>query len=74
MAGILIEHQIDTVVIGAIALAAHHYVRQAEDLDFGVNASLPMMRQLPKVLRNAGFQTDLREPDMEDGKSSGRNH
>jgi len=74
MAGILIEHQIDTVVIGAIALAAHHYVRQAEDLDFGVKASLPMMRQLPKALRNAGFQTDLREPDMEDGKLSGRNH
>src|SRR5690606_6199820 len=52
--------------IGAIALAAHHYVRQTEDLDFGINASLPKMRQLTESFRKAGFQVDFREPDAED--------
>ena len=32
------EHGIDAVIIGAVALAAYHYVRQTEDIDFGVNA------------------------------------
>jgi hypothetical protein len=29
------RHHVDAVVIGAAALAAHHYVRQTDDLDLG---------------------------------------
>ncbi len=64
--GILAKHSVDAVVIGAVALAAHRYIRQTEDLDFGVNASLPMMRKLADSLNREGFQVELREPDMDD--------
>jgi hypothetical protein len=64
--GILKGHRIDAVVIGAVALAAHHYVRQTEDLDLGVNADLPTMRALTESLRKAGFTAELREPDGDD--------
>ena len=64
--GILRAHEIDAVVIGAVALAAHHYVRQTEDLDFGINASLPKLRELTKSLIREGFHAELREPGLDD--------
>jgi len=36
---ILGSQRIETVVIGAVALAAYRYVRQTQDLDLGVNAN-----------------------------------
>lgn len=39
VAGLLHGHQVEAVVIGAVALAAYHYVRQTEDIDLGVVAS-----------------------------------
>ena len=63
---ILGKHDVEAVVIGAIALAAHHYVRQTEDLDFGINASLPKMRQLTESLIREGFDAEFREPGMDD--------
>lgn len=63
---ILARHQLDAVVIGAVALAAHHYVRQTEDLDLGVNADLPTLRAVVASLRDAGFEAELREPDAAD--------
>ncbi len=59
-------HQIDAVVIGAVALAAHRYVRQTEDLDLGVNANLQKLRELADSLRQAGYQAELHEPDADD--------
>jgi hypothetical protein len=41
---ILARHQVDAIVIGAVALAAHHYVRQTDDLDLGLSADLPHLR------------------------------
>ncbi len=64
--GILEKYSIDAVIIGAIALAAHRYIRQTEDLDFGINASLLKMRELTDSLNREGFHTELREPDMDD--------
>ena len=64
--GILNRHRIDAVVIGAVALAAYHYVRQTEDIDLGVNADLPMLRMLTAAIRQAGFTAELREPDDDD--------
>jgi hypothetical protein len=42
---VLAWHRLDAVVIGAVALTAHHYVRQTEDLDLGVNADVPSLRR-----------------------------
>ena len=44
--GLLQKHGIDAVVIGAVALAAYHYVRQTEDIDLGVNADLRGLQAL----------------------------
>lgn len=59
-------HQLDAVVIGAVALAAHRYVRQTEDLDLGVNANVQKLRELTDSLRTAGYQAELHEPDADD--------
>jgi hypothetical protein len=64
--GILKRHRIDAVVIGAVALAAYHYVRQTDDIDLGVNADLPTLRAVVESLRQAGFTAELREPDGAD--------
>ena len=55
------EQQLDALVIGAVALAAHRYVRQTEDLDLGVNANVHKLRQLTASLRAAGYQAELRK-------------
>jgi hypothetical protein len=60
------RHQLDAVVIGAVALAAHRYVRQTEDLDLGVNANVRKLRELTDSLRQAGYQAVLHEPDADD--------
>ncbi len=63
---ILRNHRIEAVIIGAVALAAHHYVRQTEDIDLGVNADVPALRMLTQSLRQAGFSAKLHEPDSDD--------
>jgi hypothetical protein len=40
VAGILESRGVGAIVIGAVALAAHGYVRFTEDLDLGVNTEL----------------------------------
>lgn len=64
--GILGSHQIDAIVIGAVALAAHHYVRQTEDIDLGINTNLASLRSVVKSLNASGYQAVLREPDLHD--------
>ncbi len=63
---ILEQHQVDAVVIGAVALAAHHYVRMTHDLDLGVNADIQSLRAITSSLGAAGFKAELREPDGQD--------
>lgn len=60
------ELQLDALVIGAVALAAHRYVRQTEDLDLAVNANLQNLRSLTTSLQRSGYQVELHEPDAED--------
>jgi hypothetical protein len=64
--GLLQKHGIDAVVIGAVALAAYHYVRQTEDIDLGVNAELSGLRALAASLTSAGYSVEFREPDAQD--------
>ncbi len=63
---ILQHHQLDAVVIGAVALAAYHYVRQTEDVDLGVNADISTLRALSESLRQSGYTVAFREPDGDD--------
>jgi hypothetical protein len=64
--GLLQKHGIDAVVIGAVALAAYHYVRQTEDIDLGVNADLSGLQALAASLTSAGYSVEFREPDPQD--------
>jgi hypothetical protein len=66
ISGILESRGVGTVVIGAVALAAHGYVRLTEDLDLGVNTDLGTLKQVADALRKAGFEVELREPDDQD--------
>ena len=63
---ILRHHRIDAVVIGAVALAAYHYVRQTRDIDLGVNADLDTLRHVVDSLREVGLTAELHEPDGAD--------
>lgn len=63
---VLHEHRVDAVVIGAVALAAFHYVRYTHDVDLGVNADLPTLRAVAAALRGRGYIVELREPDATD--------
>jgi len=66
IAAILEEEGVPVVVIGAVALAAHQYVRSTMDVDFGVDADLKRMRGLVETLRARGYDAELREPDADD--------
>lgn len=66
VADVLRQQGVQPLVIGAIALAAHHYVRSTEDIDLGVNADLATMRRVASLLRAKGFDVELREPDAAD--------
>jgi len=63
---ILGSQRIETVVIGAVALAAYRYVRQTQDLDLGVNANTAQLRSLADLLKDKGYSVELREPDGDD--------
>ena len=55
-----------SVVIGAVALAAHRYIRFTEDIDLGVDAESHQMRELATALAAEGFDVELHEPDGDD--------
>lgn len=63
---IMQELGMEPIVIGALALAAHHYIRFTEDVDLGVDADLQQMRDLQKRLNADGFTAILHEPDADD--------
>ena len=66
VAEILESRGVGAVVIGAVALAAHGYVRFTENLDLGVNTDLGTLSRIAEALRTAGFEVQLREPNGED--------
>ena len=66
VSAILAAEGVDALVIGAIALAAHGYVRFTDDLDLGVNTDLRTLHLVAMALRTAGFEVELREPDGAD--------
>lgn len=66
ISAILERHQINAVVIGAVALAAHHFVRQTEDVDLGINVPLDRLDEIANSLHDAGFEAEIRQADSED--------
>ncbi len=58
--------EIDNLVIGAVAAAAHGAVRATTDADALVSLSVSEMAYLEKSLRKAGFATELRRGDADD--------
>lgn len=63
---ILKEHQIDAVVIGAMALAVHNYPRDTEDFDLGIAVKPDRLSALADSLRRQGWTVDLHLPDGSD--------
>lgn len=56
----------DVVVIGAIALAFHRYMRATVDVDLAIAVPPTALPPLAERLRAAGFDVALREPDADD--------
>ena len=66
VASLLTDRGFDGMVIGAAALAAHGYVRHAEDIDLGVNVAIRELDAVAAGLREAGYEVHVREPDGQD--------
>lgn len=66
IADMLQSRGVGAVVIGAVALAAHGYVRFTEDLDLGVTTDLDTLHRVAEALKAAGFDVELREPAGDD--------
>lgn len=66
IARMLVERDVPVVVIGAVALAAHGYVRFTEDIDLGVNADMAQMRALVEEMRKEGYEAEFHAPDGDD--------
>ncbi len=64
--GVLLRHNVDAVVIGGVALAAHNYPRATNDLDLGVNATRATLRAVRDELLRQGYTVELREADGDD--------
>ncbi len=57
---------IDSVVIGAMALAVHNHPRATEDLDLAVAIDPAQLKALADELRALGWDVELRMPDADD--------
>lgn len=63
---VLASNGIDAVVIGAMALAFHHYARATEDLDLAVATEPRALSRVADELRALGWEAEFRTPDSED--------
>jgi hypothetical protein len=66
VAALLAEKGISALVIGAIALAAHRYIRFTHDIDLAIDADLASMRDCTLALSTAGYEAVFHEPDADD--------
>jgi hypothetical protein len=60
------ELNIETIVIGAYAMAIHKYVRGSLDFDLGTRVELDDLRRLMRALDAKGLSTRLNTPDDQD--------
>lgn len=57
------EQGLELLLIGAVALAAHGYPRQTEDIDFAVAVPPSTLPALATHLEHLGVQAELSSPD-----------
>lgn len=63
----LARTNLESAVIGSVALAVHGYVRATRDLDLGVAAlTFSALRTVAEALREEGFRVHLGEPAPDD--------
>lgn len=63
---ILANEGVQAIVIGAIALAAHQYVRFTKDVDLGVNITVLHMASIYELLLAKGYNAEFHQPDAVD--------
>jgi hypothetical protein len=67
VATVLDDAGVPSLVIGALALAAHHHPRATSDLDLAIATHPKRLNDLAAALRAAGFDdVELRLPDAND--------
>lgn len=66
VAEILEREGLEPLLIGALALAVHHYPRQTEDLDLAIAVAPRELERLADVLRARGLEVELHLPDAAD--------
>lgn len=57
---------IESALIGAYALAAHHFVRGSSDIDLGTMVQLQDLWRLKRAVEEVGLQARLSTPDEQD--------
>ncbi|MGA0333580.1 MAG: hypothetical protein ACO3N7_04710 [Kiritimatiellia bacterium] len=60
------ELGLEFIVVGALALAAHHYVRSTGDVDLAGVVSLDKLHDFKDRLQQSGYDVELRLPDADD--------
>jgi len=66
IAGLASAQGIDLLIIGALALAAHKYVRTTADVDLAGVVEIAQMKTLAATLGAEGYALELRKPDAGD--------
>ena len=66
IAAVARELGIETALIGAAALAVHHYLRASEDVDLASYVELADLHALQQRLEAMQLHTELRTPDEDD--------
>lgn len=64
--GLLDREGLPAALIGAQAMVVHGYIRPTSDVDLALAVSLAELRRAAQVLRDAGLEVCLREPDPVD--------
>ncbi|HVP03901.1 MAG TPA: hypothetical protein VMT10_15135 [Solirubrobacteraceae bacterium] len=60
------RHDVEFVVIGAMSLAVHGYVRATKDLDVVPDPERPNLRRLAEALRSMDARVDLGDMDADE--------
>jgi len=63
---VLARRHVDAVVIGAMALAVHHYPRDTQDFDLAVAMPPSDLEALAATFRGLGWEVEVRTPDASD--------
>ncbi|MCC5842641.1 MAG: hypothetical protein JJU05_00170 [Verrucomicrobia bacterium] len=63
VAELAFEQGHELLVIGALALAAHKYVRTTSDIDLAGNVELTGLETFAGILQEKGYGVELRNPE-----------